>query len=675
MDPEHHEEIARSLFRESNDACFYFDPEHNRVLDLNPVAQRLTGFSRDQARSLGVWDLFSGDIPGALDRLVEAYHQTGFYHSREGFYLSRKDGPAIPVNVSVSRMHTRPKPIGLVVARDVTERKRSEAALIDSEARFRRLIETAPVIFWTVDAHGLITSLNPEFQLITGHDAEEWLGLPLEALVLPEDRPACKMLLDYDRSAGHCVPVELRVDTRWGHPVILEFETACPQELDRSDGLSGIARNVTQARLAEKLERDKAAAELADRAKSAFLAHFSHEIRTPLTSILGFTEILLGDVEVARLPKERLEDLMIIRQSGSHLLAIINDILDLSQIESGKLSVERRACSPSALAGEVLDALRRNASDRGLALVMRQIGPQPASILTDPVRFRQIVMNLVSNAIKFTHRGEVEVSLQSSTTSLGPSLVVEVTDTGIGLSREQQAQLFEPFYQGSQVDTVGTGLGLAISRRLAECLGGTLTAESQLGQGSTFRLVLPIGPIPEGRDPGNIPTSLHTQAQPLPELEWKPLPGRILLAEDNASIQRVIAFHLEKAGARVNLAKNGQEAIDQASEAMLEGEPFDVILMDMQMPVLDGYEATRQLRDLGIRSRIIAITAYAMAEDRQECLNFGCDDHMSKPIDWIQLNHRIAEYLAERAGQRPKAPPSFAERELTQASAQRPEDS
>lgn len=647
MDSEHHEEIARGLFRESNDALFSFDTDENRVLDLNPVAQRLTGFSKEQARALGVWDLFSGDVPGALDRLVEAYHRTGFYHSREGFYLSRRDGSMIPVNVSVSRMHTRPKPIGLVVARDVSERKRSEEALRASEARYRRLIDTAPVVFWTVDAHARITSLNPEFAVVTGLEVRDWIGRPMEELFLIEDRWMARDLFRAEESTESPPPVELRIPTRGSEPLVLEFVKACDQDADARHHVSGIARNVTAARRAEKLERAKVAAEMADQAKSSFLAHFSHEIRTPLTSILGFTEVLLSDAEVARLPKDRLDDLRIIRQSGSHLLSIINDILDLSQIEAGKVSIELKPCSPASIVREVISALKGRAEEKGLTISSILTGPVPDSIQTDPVRFRQILMNLVGNAIKFTQRGHVKIEVRTESSGAeASSLAVEVSDTGIGMSPAQTARLFEPFYQASQTNSGGTGLGLAISRRLAERLGGHLMAESEEGRGSSFLLKLPLGQE-------SVVATHEEPARPAPpaptaEPQRLPLPGRVLLAEDNAAIQRVIAFHLEKAGARVQVAKNGQEAIDLACAALEAGDPFDVVLMDMQMPVLDGYEATRQLRALDFPGRIIAITAYAMAEDREECLRLGCDDHLSKPIDWILLNHRIAAYLAEK---------------------------
>ena len=653
MDPERHEEIARGLFRESNDAFFLFDPEEHRVLDLNPVALRLTGFTKDQARSLGVWDLFSGDSQGALDRLIDAYRRTGFYHSREGFRLARRDGKSIPVNVSVSRIHTRPTPMGLVVARDVSDRKRNEEALRESEQRYRGLVETAQVVFWTTDAEGRITSLNPRYAAITGFAIEDRLGLPLVESVAPEDAEAASEMLTRARTGAASRATDLRIPTARGSPAILEF-LANPAGLAEAEGgVSGIARDVTEARFAadavrraEGLERAKLAAELADRAKTEFLAQFSHEIRTPMTSILGYTDILLTDPDVAALPSSPRDDLRIIKQSGAHLLAIINDILDLSEIEAGKLHVEPRPCSVSRVAREVIAALAVGAQEKGLTLAAGRQTPIPETIRTDPLRFRQILMNLVGNALKFTDRGGVTVGLATVTGSAGSELRVSVEDTGMGMTGEQMSRLFEPFYRPSGSPAGGTGLGLAISRKLAERLGGRIDVESQPGRGTTFRVFLPLT-AEDLATPSESRDGPSREEVPTPPPTPAPIPSgtRILLAEDNPAIQRVTAMHLQRLGAEVEAARNGQEALDVALDAEAGGTPFDVILMDMQMPVMDGYEATRLLRDSGFAGVIVALTAYAMAEDREECLRLGCDEHVSKPVDWERLGGRIAELL------------------------------
>ena len=647
VDAERHQEIARGLFRESNDALFLFDPDDHRVLDVNPVALRLTGFTKEQARAMRLWDIFAGDSPRQLEPMIEAYRRTGFYHSREGFTLNRKNGLPIPVNVSVSRIHTRPTPLGLVVARDVSERKRVELALRESEGQYRRLIETAKVVFWTLWSDGRITSLNPQFATITGWTCDAWTGRPLADLIIPQDRPAATRWIN-SAADGELPPtIELRVANRQGESNILEFLATAVLPENGGFSLSGIARDVTENRkMAEALkraevqERARVAAESADQAKSEFLARFSHEIRTPLTSILGFTDVLLGDPQVRRLPSERVEDLRIIERNGEHLLAIINDILDLSEVEAGRLRVTFVSCSLRAIAKEVAESLAVRAESKGLTIHVESNALVPWVIQTDPVRLRQILTNLIENAIKFTPSGQITLRLEILDEADTSMVLIDVADNGIGLSPEAMTHLFEPFYRVPGANTDGSGLGLTISRQLAEALGGRITVQSEPGLGTTFRLLLPLSkellPSPLTND-----LIANTPHYEVPES----LDARILLAEDNPAIQRVTALHLERLGATVVLARNGEEAVDTVNLAREEGQPFDVVLMDMQMPVLDGYEATRQLRAHGYKGTIIALTAYAMPEDREESLRLGCDEHLSKPIDWGRLAWLIARFL------------------------------
>ena len=655
VDAERQQEIARGLFRESNDALFLFDPDTHHVLDVNPIALRLTGFTKVQALSMRLWDIFAGDSPRQLEPMIEAYRRTGFYHSREGFTLNRKDGQPIPVNVSVSRIHTRPTPLGLVVARDVSERKRVELALRESEGQYRRLIETAKVVFWTLWSDGRITSLNPQFATITGWTCDAWTGRPLADLIVPEDRPAATRWIA-GAATGELPPtIELKVANRQGESNILEFLATAVLPENGGFSLSGIARDVTENRKmaealkrAETQERARFAAESADRAKSEFLARFSHEIRTPLTSILGFTDVLLGDPDVLRLPAERVEDLKIIERNGEHLLAIISDILDMSEVEAGKLRISLVPCSLMAIAKDVAESLAVRAESKGLTIQIETKSPAPAVVLTDPVRLRQILMNLVGNAIKFTNFGQITLRLgviDEAGTSLA---IVEVVDNGIGLSAEAIPHLFEPFYRVPGTTTKGSGLGLAISRQLAEALGGRITVESEPGCGTTFRLLIPrsndMRPDPKSSDLNAAETRYK-----IPES----LDAHILLAEDNPAIQRVTALHLERLGAKVALARNGEEAVEAVIRAQEANLPFDVVLMDMQMPVLDGYEATRQLRAHGYAGTIIALTAYAMPEDRDESLRLGCDEHLSKPIDWGRLAWLIGEFLGQQSRSQP----------------------
>ncbi|MFM9964910.1 MAG: ATP-binding protein [Planctomycetaceae bacterium] len=389
----------------------------------------------------------------------------------------------------------------------------------------------------------------------------------------------------------------------------------------------------------DTIHQQKEAAEAASAAKSEFLANMSHEIRTPLTAILGFAENLMdgGHDET-----ERRSALKTILRNGEHLLEVINDILDLSKIEAGKLEVEQLPISPMQVVADVLSVMRVRADAKQLPLRVRYDSPLPSLVRTDPTRLRQILINLIGNAIKFTSSGHVELQVELlDRQSDRPQIRFVVADTGIGLSREQMDKLFSPFTQvdGSTTRKYGgTGLGLSISRRLARMLGGEVTVASELGNGSQFTVVIDTGIL---NDAAWIetPSEAVRHEEPSRRLESDPFeaPCRILLAEDSPDNQRLISVLLQRWGADVTVAHNGEMAADMAWKAFRRGQPFDVVLMDMQMPVLDGYSATRLLRSKGYQEPIVALTANAMREDKERCLNAGCDDYAIKPIQRAEL--------------------------------------
>jgi len=399
-----------------------------------------------------------------------------------------------------------------------------------------------------------------------------------------------------------------------------------------------------------ELELSREAAEAASRAKSGFLANMSHEIRTPMTAILGYADLLLDpNLE----PAERLAHVSVIRRNGEHLLQVINDILDLSKIEAGRLDIERIECSPARVLGDVASLMRVRAAEKRLRFAVHYVPPLPSIVRTDPTRLRQILINLVGNAIKFTEDGEVVVTLAVGGASPAV-LTLTVRDTGVGMSEEQLRSLFAPFSQADASTTRrfgGTGLGLSISKRLAHALGGEIAVESAPGRGSTFTVSVPVT-VPLGArwdevvsesiqpPPAVVGGARGPHAPPgaLPDLP----PGaprlaglRILLAEDGPDNQRLLTHVLQRAGAIVEVAANGLEAAEAGQRG--GARPFDVILMDMQMPVMDGYAATRRLRANGHRGPIIALTAHAMEGDRAACLDAGCDDYATKPIDRARL--------------------------------------
>jgi len=402
-----------------------------------------------------------------------------------------------------------------------------------------------------------------------------------------------------------------------------------------------------EAQLALVSARD--AANAASRAKSLFVANVSHEIRTPMTAILGYTDVL---AEEGLSEGERSDAIETLRRNGHHLLALINDMLDLSKIEAGGLEVRLSETSLISVAQHVAALLRERARAKGLSLELELGSELPSAIISDPLRLQQILLNLVGNAIKFTEQGGVRIAVWRRPSAGGPGeLWFEVIDTGIGIAPADRERVFAPFSQADPTESRrygGTGLGLAISRGLGEQLGGTIELESELGRGSTFRLRLPI------KTPSSVtPPSIAAPAEELPRPVDPParalpsLRGRVLLAEDGADNQRLIERLLTRAGLEVVIAADGRAAVDQALAAEAEQRPFAVVLMDMQMPSLDGYAATQALRDAGYSRTIIAISAHAMVEDRERCLAAGCDAFASKPIDRRALVDLLAQHLSK----------------------------
>ncbi len=388
------------------------------------------------------------------------------------------------------------------------------------------------------------------------------------------------------------------------------------------------------------------AIEQANRTKSEFLANMSHEIRTPMSAIQGFADLLLDDGLGS---SERLTYVHTIRRNSDHLLAILNDILDLSKIEAGKMTLERAPTSPSQLVVDVTSLMRIPALEKGLRFEVKYVDAVPEWIVSDPGRVRQILLNLVGNAIKFTETGGIRLIVRHRAGS--QELVFEVADTGIGMSASEVAHLFQPFSQADASTTRrfgGTGLGLAICKRLAEALDGSLTVESPAGRGSTFILTLDTGPLEGVALVEGLTEAVNhgPRTDPAPPMRVR---ARVLLAEDGEDNQKLLATILRRAGCEITIAENGRVAVEQALQALSDGRSFDVILMDMQMPELDGYGATRLLRARGYRDPIVALTAHAMEGDRERSLAAGCDDYVTKPVKRELLLDRIAKWTTSRA--------------------------
>lgn len=417
-------------------------------------------------------------------------------------------------------------------------------------------------------------------------------------------------------------------------------------------GLAGIAtgtsviqrRNQERDHAQNELVKARDLAQAAVREKGFFLANMSHEIRTPMTAILGFIDNLL-DPSLGE--RERADCVETIRRNGQHLLQLINDILDTSKIEAGRLETNRVSCDTRQMVHDLVRLFRCKAEEKFLTFSVENDGPIPAKITTDPTRLMQALVNLVANAIKFTSKGSVRVIVGCDVQH--EMISFAVADTGIGITPEQMTRLFHPFVQADSSTSRkygGTGLGLTITKRIAELLGGDVVVSSHEGEGSTFTLTIATGPL-EGVQmvgPADLGPTAKPDVQPTAVPPYR-LGGRVLLAEDGPDNQRLVSLLLQRAGVEVVVVDNGKRAVEAALTAAKSVEPFDVILMDVQMPEMDGYEATRALREQGYNRPIIALTAHAMKSDLDDCLQAGCNDYLSKPISRDLLLRTLAAQM------------------------------
>lgn len=501
------------------------------------------------------------------------------------------------------------------------------------------IIEAQPECVKVVDAKGLLVDMNPAgLRMIAAKSLAEVRGAPVEELVLEEYRERFRELhakvLQGETGSLRFEIVGLDGEHLW-------METSAVPLADRAGEtvLLAVTRDITERRRQEEATRAaQAKAESANRSKSEFLANMSHELRTPLTAIIGYSDLLATTHHLA---EEDHAALQAIHSSGEHLLSLINDVLDVSKIESGHLEIEKIAFDPRELVQRTVQSLRPSALEAGLTVQLSFVDDLPPMVLSDPMRVRQVLINLLSNAIKFTHEGGVEVRVSKAGEQ--SSLVIAVTDTGIGIEEAALERVFSPFQQADSSTTRdygGTGLGLTISREIAERMGGELTVESQAGTGSTFTFQVPIDEA----------GSLHHRDTRSDAPRRTVFHGRALVVEDNAINRRVLVELLHRRGLEVEYAVNGLEGYERATSAAGTADAFDVVFLDMHMPVQDGYTTARSLKEHGDAPPIIALTASALKGDRERCVEAGCDAHLPKPVDNGLLDSLLETYLEPATG-------------------------
>lgn len=531
-------------------------------------------------------------------------------------------------------------------------------ALQSAKARFQNTLEAIVEGVVVCDKWAVVEYVNPAAELLLNLKELDMLGQPIakvfdvldEATATVVENPLVTCLRD-----GHAIRlVRLKIHTREQNNSKTVEASAAPL-FESSGGVVGAVlalHDVTESRLAEDAARtainEKIAAEASNSAKTAFLAHVSHELRTPISAMLGFAELVLDDKQTSVESRGLIEQVM---RNGEHLTQIINDLLDLSKIEADSLEINTTAVAPQDLIEEIQSLVDVKAKAKGLALHVRIESEVPSLITTDLLRAKQVLLNLCSNAIKFTEQGSITIHVNSDIER--QQLVIDVEDTGIGLADAQKATLFSPF--GHVVASParrysGSGLGLSLSKKLAQLLGGDLLlVESQIEVGSTFRFTMPTGLLAEryfaevgsSMTPDEIESDSElSDADSAQGLELPAIQGHVLLAEDTEVLQRMMVLVLTKAGVQVTVVRDGHEAVQA-----VRYEKFDLVLMDLQMPVMDGLEATRRLRKNGFTAPIIALTAKVTGEDRELSLAAGCDEFVAKPIGRQRLLTLLHRYL------------------------------
>ncbi len=513
-------------------------------------------------------------------------------------------------------------------------------------ARVRSALDTIAESLLVLDSRRNVVLANAAFAELNGQKAEDLLGLSAESL----------SWIQQDESKPE-FPWQQAFDT--GEPTRMDmvgykdklgeerkFIVNCSPVMGAKGNVGGVLISMDDVTLLEEkellLRQSKEEAEAANEAKTTFLSNMSHEIRTPMTAILGFTEVLKRNNNFSEDDRQR--HLTTISNSGTHLLKLINDVLDLSKVESGAMEVEALPCKAAFIANEVVHVLKVKAHEKNIALNLEVESELPEHIISDPGRLRQIVTNLVGNAIKFTEQGGVTVKLNCTSDANDPQMQIKVRDTGIGMNEEQLASIFDAFIQADASITRrfgGTGLGLSISRKLANSMGGDIVVTSKEGEGSTFMLTLPTG------DVSDVPVfsidevyASFSKVDRVVEKIWTFPVCRALVVDDGPENRELLSVVLGELGIDIDTAEDGKAGLDAAI-----AKEYDVILMDIQMPRMDGYQAVAAMRQKGIEYPIVALTANAMKGYQQKVLDAGFSHYMTKPIDLELLTTLLAELL------------------------------
>ena len=658
--------FSESILRSQQDIVFVTDV-HGVVRQISDVTESVLGYRRDEI----IGKLASAFFPP--DKREEMMELSLLSCLRDHevltdveIILQVRSGEHIPVQFTGSPIKDAQGRVvaAIGVGRDLREYKRVQARIIRANTHLSAIIDSATGFYIsTSDMDGIITSWNKGAELIMGYSADETIGkMHISQFCFTDDLEAGIFLRvlrqinetgdgEYEarfvRKSGDVFPVHLSTTLLKDQAGNLMGMLAIIQDItDRKRAESDLLDTKTQLeqvnrQLMASIEHANQLAQeatVANAAKSEFLANMSHEIRTPMNAIIGFSEHLTEQ----ELTEEQLSYILLIRDSGKSLLALINGILDFSKIEAGKLDVDIIDCSLGNILDHVDSLLRSKATEKGLDFKVTIATKLPAQIRTDPTRVTQCLVNLANNAVKFTEKGHVHINVSLETDRDEPFIRFDVEDTGIGISDDKQESVFEAFAQAESSTTRhfgGTGLGLSITRKLIDILGGNISVQSEPGRGSVFSLLVPCGIDLDAVTllDDLLSTKLEREDH---NGHNKTYVGRVLVAEDNLANQILIKTTLKKKGLDPLLVENGRQALDAA-----KNDTYDLIFMDMHMPVMDGYKATQAIRNAGITTPVIALTANAMRNDEKKCIAHGCDAYLSKPFDKRILYDLMDKFL------------------------------
>jgi hypothetical protein len=687
------------LYESSSDAIMLMEPDGSFV-KVNSAAVNLLGCKNKE-------ELLEKDFVG-----LSSQYQVGDKTSKDEFRkilgralnngvvsfewkFRRSDQDEFTAAISITRMEIKGKMMIYSTARDITDKNKLQQILDNKQKNLEAIFDAAPIAMLLIDQENIVKRVNDGIRKVVGKNYNEIINkrtgnalgcvnseinprgcgyspscnicplqrITLEVLKTEKAVRGLEMQMTFNNGYEEVSPW-LRISAE---PIIIDGKKHFLLALDDISKRKAIEQDLKQAKdqaedsrkeleqLNLQLEASVEKANLmaheamkADQAKSQFLANISHEIRTPMNAIIGFSEVLREE----ELTEEQHHHVNIIRESAQNLLQLINDILDLSKIEAGKINIEVIDCDLNQLLAVIESLMRPKTKEKELDFAILQCSELPAKIKTDSVRVRQCLINLIENAIKFTKQGHVYMNVSMEYIEGAPYIRFDIEDTGIGISEDKQEIIFEAFSQADGSTTRkygGTGLGLSITKELTELLGGRLKIKSTEGKGSVFSFIIPANIDVASQKMMNKYDLINEFREELEKPKSSKLSGKILVAEDSHTNQILIELLLKKLGLEVAIVEDGQQAVEKAGE-----QEFDLIFMDIQMPNMNGYEAAKALRKKGYSKPIVALTAYAMTGDDKKCYKAGCDAYLTKPIDQKKMMQILEKFLSAEEGQEVK---------------------